>query len=111
MPTVLLIAEDASLSASLRGSLQSLGYAVVAELRDVEQLQTEVVRAAPNLIILCTERPSERTLHALRNISEVLPRPILVFASDSGRASIRRSIEAGVAAYVVDGWAPERLTA
>jgi response regulator NasT len=33
-----------------------------------------------------------------------------MFATDPSTTLIRRAVECGVSAYVVDGWAPERLT-
>ena len=50
-------------------------------------------------------------LDALRLVSAKTPRPVVMFATDGRREVIRKTVDAGVAAYVVDGWAPARVPA
>jgi two-component system, response regulator / RNA-binding antiterminator len=90
--------------------LGRLGYDVVAEVSDPHQLHDEVLRLSPDAIIVDTDSPSRDTLENLCAITESCPRPIVMFASDPARESIRRAVRAGVSAYVVDGLAPERIT-
>ena len=111
MPTLLLMLEPSGNAASLRAALQSSTYSIAAEVSDALRLEAEVVRVAPDVIIACTGSPSERMLDALRALSEKSPRPVVMFANDASRAVIRKTVDAGVAAYVVDGWAAERMAA
>ena len=90
--------------------LERLGYEVVAEISDPRQLHDEALRLSPDAIIVDTNSPSRDTLENLCTITESCPRPIVMFAHDSGRESIREAVRAGVSAYVVDGLAPERIT-
>jgi response regulator NasT len=90
--------------------LGRLGYDVVAEISDPHQLHDEVLRLSPDAIIVDTDSPSRDTLENLCAITESCPRPIVMFASDPARESIRQAVRAGVSAYVVDGLAPERIT-
>ena len=90
--------------------LERLGYDVVAEISDPHQLHDEVLRLSPDAIIVDTDSPSRDTLENLCAITESCPRPIVMFASDPARESIRQAVRAGVSAYVVDGLAPERIT-
>lgn len=110
MSTVILVREAAPHSAPLRATLESLNFQVLAELSGCASLHAEVVRVAPDLIIACTPSPDDDLLASLRNLSDTHPRPVIVFASDGRRDTIRKAVGAGVAAYVVDGWTPERLT-
>jgi response regulator NasT len=73
-------------------------------------LHPEVVRLAPDLIIACTQSPSAALIESLHAVSAECPRPVILFANDPRRETIRKAVDAGVAAYVVDGWAPERIT-
>jgi len=93
----------------LRLVLERLGYDVVAEISDPRKLHDEVLRLSPDAIIVDTESPSRDTLENLCTITDSCPRPIVMFASDPGRESIREAVRAGVSAYVVDGLAPERI--
>lgn len=91
-------------------ALRTLGYGIVADVRRVSALRTEVERAAPDVIIVRTAAPDHETLESLAAVSSSLPRPIVVFARSGTREIIRRAVECGVTAYVVDGWARERVT-
>jgi response regulator NasT len=90
--------------------LERLGYDVVAEISDPRLLHDEALRLSPDAIIVDTNSPSRDTLENLCTITESCPRPIVMFASDPARESIREAVRAGVSAYVVDGLAPERIT-
>jgi response regulator NasT len=90
--------------------LERLGYDVVAEISDPRKLHDEALRLSPDAIIVDTDSPSRDTLENLCSITESCPRPIVMFAHDRARESIREAVRAGVSAYVVDGLAPERIT-
>lgn len=109
MQTVLLLQQVLD-ERALRGMLADLGYDVVSEVRDPRALRTEVERRAPDVIIVRTETPTDETLESLAAVTSTSARPIVVFASTGTREIIRRAVACGVAAYVVDGWARERIT-
>ena len=111
MPTLLLMLEPSIDADTLRAALSSSAYRIVSEVTEPLQLHTELVRAAPDVIIACTASPSAAMLDALRLVSEKTPRTVVMFANDARREVIRGTVDAGVAAYVVDGWAPERVPA
>jgi response regulator NasT len=110
MSTLLLASDDPSVAAPLRAIIESLPHEVLGEVTEPSQLNTEVVRLAPQVIIACAATPSRDLLDNLRALSTSCPRPVVMFASDPRRDVIRSAVEAGVSAYVVDGWAPERVT-
>jgi two-component system, response regulator / RNA-binding antiterminator len=110
MTSVVLLTRDAPHAGSVRAALETQRYVILSELREAHLLHAEVVRLAPDVIIACTQSPDEQLLESLETISAVCPRPVVMFATDPSRDVIRRSVEAGVAAYVVEGWSPERLT-
>ncbi len=108
MQTVVLL-QDAPHAAAIRAALCELGYHVLAELDRPATLHHEVERLAPDLIIVATETPGAETLASLASIASSCPRPVVMFAREGGRELIRKAVECGVAAYVIDGWARERL--
>ena len=110
MSAVLLVHDEAPHAATLRQTLESLRYRIAAELRTPAGLHAEVVRVAPDLIVACSLSPSTELLSALRAVADSQPRPVVIFATDGRRDTIREAVDAGVAAYVVEGWAPERVT-
>ena len=111
MSTFLLMREPSCDAGPLCAALADTPYRLAAEITEPERLDTEVVRAAPNVIIACTGSPGSAMLSALRALSERSPLPVVMFANDPRREVIRKTVDAGVAAYVVDGWAPERIAA
>ena len=111
MPSLLLILDPAGDGSTLRKALETSAYRIVSEITEPMQLHTELVRVAPEVIIVCTATPGATMLDALRLVNEKAPRPVVMFAADARREVIRKTVDAGVAAYVVDGWAPERVAA
>jgi response regulator NasT len=111
MPTLLLLLDTASDAAPLRSALESASYRIAAELTDPAHLNAEVVRHAPDVIIACTDTPSGETIDSLHALAAASPRPVVMFARDPSRDTIRATVDAGVSAYVVDGWAPARVGA
>jgi response regulator NasT len=109
METVLLLEETAH-QPPLRAPLCELGYDVVAELREIHRLPAEVKRLSPDVIIATSEAPSEEMLVTLGAVAASCPRTVIIIAKDGTRELIRKAVDNGVSAYVVDPAAAERLT-
>jgi response regulator NasT len=95
----------------VRRALETQDYRVLAELHEPSALHAETVRHAPDVIVVGTRSPDALLLEALQSIAEACPRPVVIFALDSSRKAIRTTVEAGAAAYVVDGWSAQRVSA
>ena len=102
-------ADSHSRSLHLRLMLEEVGYSVVAEVFEPSRIYEAVRTGQPDVIIVDTDSPSRDTLEHIAILSETEPRPIVMFASDRGSATIREAVEAGVSAYIVDGLAAERV--
>ena len=98
------LAEDLEERAeTLRDGLERAGHEVVASLSSPLELLRAVERLRPDVIVIDTESPTRDVLEHLVIVSQSSPRPIVMFASDSGGEAIREAVRAGVSAYVVDG--------
>lgn len=98
------LAEDLEERAeTLRDGLARAGHEVVASLSSPLELLRAVERLRPDVIVIDTESPTRDVLEHLVIVSQSSPRPIVMFASDSGGEAIREAVRAGVSAYVVDG--------
>ncbi len=98
------LAEDLEERAeTLRDGLERAGHEVVASLSSPLELLRAVERLRPDVIVIDTESPTRDVLEHLVIVTESSPRPIVMFASDSGGDAIREAVRAGVSAYVVDG--------
>jgi response regulator NasT len=103
----MLLDRNPGRAALLREALAAQGYEVVApgEL----DLQAEVERVRPDLIIIDMGSPDRDILEHVGTLSRSNPKPVLMFADASDRDTMRAAIRAGVSAYVVDGFSEGRL--
>lgn len=64
---------------------------------------------APDVVIMDLGTPSRDSLEEMLQVSRALHRPIAMFVDKSDEAMIGAAIDAGVSAYVVDGFAKDRV--
>jgi len=96
-------------AAEVRRGLEAAGCEVVAVAEDAARL-TELVRATQADIIVCDiDDPSRDALESMRALNRDEPRPVVLFAEKGAPEQIAAALEAGVAAYVVEGLAPARV--
>jgi response regulator NasT len=105
----MLLDRNPGRAALLEEALEAQGYHVVSRVAAERDLQAEVERVRPDLIIIDMESPDRDTLEHLGTIRRSNPKPVLMFADASDRDTMRAAIRAGVSAYVVDGFSPGRL--
>jgi response regulator NasT len=106
---VLLVDAEAERAAAVRSGLEAAGCTVVAVAPDAGDL-TRLVREAGAEVIVCDlDDPSRDALESMRVLHRDEPRPVVVFASRGEPDQIEAALEAGVAAYVVEGLAPARV--
>ena len=84
-------------------------HEVVGTSTSTSDLAAAVKRHQPDVILIDVEVPGRDTLESLSQVTRDRPRPIVLFASHSDPQTIRKALQAGVTAYVVDGLSPERL--
>jgi response regulator NasT len=108
---LLVVDESRTRARVLRAALEEAGHEVVVSLGAPLALLAQVERAQPDVIIIHTESPTRDVIEHLVVMREQAPRPIVMFARDSARETIRSVVSAGVSAYVVDGLDPARVGA
>jgi response regulator NasT len=106
---VLLIDEDTDRAVGIAAALEAAGCAVVAVRPEPGDLTRLVREAAADVIVCDIDEPGRDALESMRALHHDEPRPVVVFAARGEPDQIEAAIEAGVAAYVVDGLAPHRL--
>jgi response regulator NasT len=106
---ILVVDETDERAAILRESLTAAGHEVAASLSSPLELLRAVDDLCPDVIVIDTESPSRDVLEHLVIVSRESPRPIVMFATDSGGEAIREAVRAGVSAYVVDGLEAARV--
>jgi two-component system, response regulator / RNA-binding antiterminator len=107
---ILVIDESRQRAREICAGLVLAGHQVAAVLASADNLSDQVTRIQPDVILIDTEAPSRDTLEHLATMERDMPRPVVIFAQSFDDQTMRRAIGAGVAAYIVDGLDPNRLT-
>ena len=106
---VLLVDDNAERAKAVQTSLVAEGCVVVAIVPDASGLVAEVRRHAAEVIVCDLDSPSRDALESLRALQRDEPRPVAMFVDRSDPASMVAAVDAGVAAYVVEGLEPHRV--
>ena len=109
MLRVMLVDDHKERAVPLEQTLKDAGYTVVASLADTANLDDEVKKHQPDIVIIDTESPSRDTLEHLVVMNGNTPRPIVMFTHDGDTGKIKEATRAGVSAYVVGGLTNDRL--
>lgn len=73
--------------------------------------ETEAALFEPDVVVVAADSPDRDTLESLREASMANPRPVVMFVDRSEPGLAEEAVRAGVAAYVVDGLAANRVRA
>lgn len=71
--------------------------------------EAAAARFAAEVIVIASESPDRDTLESLRDANAHNPRPVVMFVDRSEPGLAAAAVEAGVAAYVVDGLQEARV--
>lgn len=104
---VLIIDPDEARAALVAQGL--LGIDPLEVERIVSFDEAAALRFAPDVIVIASESPDRDTLESLRDANAHNPRPVVMFVDRSAPGLAEAAVEAGVAAYVVDGLQEARV--
>jgi two-component system, response regulator / RNA-binding antiterminator len=104
---LLLIDPDPARAALVAEGLAGMGP---IELRRLERLnEAELAAFKPDLVVIACDSPDRDTLEGLREATQNNPRPVVMFVDRSEPGLAEEAVQAGVAAYIVDGLQPARV--
>jgi AmiR/NasT family two-component response regulator len=106
--TVLLLQAADPACPDLAADFQAAGFTVCGQ-GDCAHLVRETLRAAPDVLVCWDPRPTAEALQAVATLQAQQVVPVLFFTQDAGVESLQRALQAGVHAWVVQGYAPQRL--
>jgi response regulator NasT len=106
---VMLVDDHPERLALLDEALTAAGHTVAARLSTRDHLVAAVQRHRPDIVLIDVDAPSRDTLESLGEVKRDRPCPVVMFAAQSDPELIRRAIQAGVSAYVVDGLSASRI--
>jgi two-component system, response regulator / RNA-binding antiterminator len=105
---IMLVDDQPARFKVLEEALTAQGYKVVAKVT-ADNIQAEVERSQPDVIIADLDNPGRDTLESMQAITRKRPRPIVMFTNDGDAATIELAVKSGVTAYIVDGMSPDRI--
>ncbi|WP_260293068.1 ANTAR domain-containing response regulator [Sedimenticola hydrogenitrophicus] len=109
MPRVLVINECVEHAGRLQQALLENGHEVLATRLLSEQWIGQIEALQPDLVVMDIALPDSRLLDQIRTISSRWPRPVVIFADQDDSEIMAAAVDAGVHAYVVDGFDGRRL--
>lgn len=106
---VLLVDSDSDRAAAVEAGLTAAGCLVVGVATGTTELTRAVRDSGAEVIVCGLDDPSRDELEGMRALHRDEPRPVVLFAEKAEPEQIEAALEAGVAAYVVEGMAPSRV--
>jgi response regulator NasT len=106
---VLIIDPDEARAALVAEGLADVRPLAVRRAASLEDAEPEFSAFSPDVIVVACDSPDRDTLESLRETAGANPRPVVMFVDRSAPGLAEQAVEAGVAAYVVDGLAPGRV--
>jgi len=108
-PKIVIVDESPIRAAILQEGLREAGFTGVHHISEMQSLLARIYALDPDIILIDLENPSRDVLEQMFQVSRAVRRPVAMFVDQSDAASIQASVDAGVSAYIVDGFKKERI--
>ncbi len=106
---VVIIDPDEARAALVAEGLSDVTPLNMRRCATFEEIEPDLATFAPDVIVIACDSPDRDTLESLREATEANPRPVVMFVDRSSPGLAEAAVEAGVAAYVVDGLSAKRV--
>lgn len=106
---IAIIDESGLRAAVVEDGLREAGFDDIAIVPPTGAFVARLEALAPDVVIMDLGSPSRDALEEMLVVSRALARPIAMFVDKSDEGMIGAAIDAGVSAYVVDGFAKDRV--
>ena len=108
-PRIAIIDESAIRSRLIEEGLREAGYVEIVRIEEMQGLLAALVQADPEVIIIDLENSSRDVLEQMFVVSRAVRRPIAMFVDPADSGLMQVAVDAGVSAYVVDGFDKKRI--
>lgn len=108
MISALVVSHQAPGAAPVEADLEAVGIEVRG-LADRGTLVQEALRLAPDLVLCFDPHPNDALFAGTSALNAIKPLPVIIFTTDPDIARIERATRSGVHAYVINGYAANRL--
>mgnify|MGYP000347810561 CR=1 FL=1 len=106
---IAIVDESAARAAVIEEGLRDAGLSDVTIFVDRRGIAARLEALSPDVVLINLANPHRDELEELFALSKAMARPVAMFVDQSDVAGIEAAIDAGVSAYVVDGFRPDRI--
>ena len=106
---ILIIDSNDDRAAVVEAGLAGYGDAQILRMGLSTDLIRKIGEIEPDVIFVDVDSPDRDTLENMRNVSAVMPRPIVMFVEESEESLAEEALRSGVSAYIVDGLSAKRV--
>lgn len=106
---IAIVDESLARAAVIEEGLREAGLSDITVFSNREGIVSRIETLSPDVILIDIANPRRDELEELFAVSRALARPVAMFVDQSDAAAMEKAIDAGVSAYVVDGFAKSRI--
>jgi AmiR/NasT family two-component response regulator len=106
--SALVITANGPQAPALETDLVDAGIHVLGAVQ-CDKLVQESLRRSPDVVVCWEPHPGPALFEATTTLARTDPRPVIVFTSDVQVETLERALESGIQAWVVQGYAAQRL--
>jgi two-component system, response regulator / RNA-binding antiterminator len=106
---IAIIDESPARAAVIEEGLREAGLTDIIIFSERAGIVARIEAYAPDVILIDMANPRRDELEEAFAVSRALARPVAMFVDQSDDAAMEAAIDAGVSAYVVDGFAKARI--
>ena len=106
---IAIIDESVARATVIEEGLREAGLGDVAIFLERAGLVARIESFAPDVILIDITNPHRDELEEILSVSRAVARPVAMFVDQSDTQSMEAALDAGVSAYVVDGFSPKRI--
>jgi response regulator NasT len=96
-------------SEHLQQALIDAGYSIAGSFSSETGLLKIIDEFDPDLIVIDVEQASPALIASLKQLNELKPKPIVIFADTGDSDIISSALDAGVSAFIVNGFSAQRI--
>ena len=108
-PRIAIVDESAVRSVLIEQGLREAGYSDIVRIEQMQGLLAALVTVDPDVVIVDLENSSRDVLEQMFVVSRAVRRPVAMFVDPADAGMMQVAVDAGVSAYVVDGFDKRRI--
>lgn len=106
---ILLVCDSLLEKEPLEQVLLGQGHRIVANIRSSDNVPVIAEASKPGAVVVYVKHHTRQLFSQLEKLGDLYPCPVVVFTEKSSDDFARDSVKAGISAYIVDGFSPDRL--